>query len=169
MLRITRAMRLWLTRSPFSRSFFQFVADHQRRYGVKRLCTILGIARSSFYYLAPDCCGPGRPAGSRRQAGRPDTGRAPGIGRHLPWLPDIGGKRIPPLAAIVPATLGGLALIALWDPLPLALLHIGGVPLVEYSNGWWKALAAVATLPLTLWGPLLLAVTYAYYTRRRVE
>ncbi|WP_420718666.1 IS3 family transposase [Streptomyces sp. NRRL S-813] len=28
---------------------FQFVADHQRRYGVKRLCTILGIARSSFY------------------------------------------------------------------------------------------------------------------------
>ncbi|QEU74132.1 IS3 family transposase [Streptomyces nitrosporeus] len=29
---------------------FQFVADHQRRYGVKRLCTILGIARSSFCY-----------------------------------------------------------------------------------------------------------------------
>ncbi|WP_432190363.1 IS3 family transposase, partial [Streptomyces sp. Tue6028] len=29
---------------------FQFVADHQRRYGVKRLCTTLGIARSSFCY-----------------------------------------------------------------------------------------------------------------------
>ncbi|MDQ0778767.1 transposase InsO family protein [Streptomyces aurantiacus] len=29
---------------------FQFVADHQRRYGVKRLCTILGLSRSSFYY-----------------------------------------------------------------------------------------------------------------------
>lgn len=29
---------------------FQFVADHQRRYGVTRLCTILGITRSSFYY-----------------------------------------------------------------------------------------------------------------------
>ena len=29
---------------------FQFVADHQRRFGVKRLCTVLGIARSSFYY-----------------------------------------------------------------------------------------------------------------------
>ncbi|MEU5547966.1 hypothetical protein AB0G85_37685 [Streptomyces sioyaensis] len=29
---------------------FQFVADHQRRYGVKRLCQVLGIARSSFYY-----------------------------------------------------------------------------------------------------------------------
>ena len=29
---------------------FQFVADHQARYGVKRLCQILRIARSSFYY-----------------------------------------------------------------------------------------------------------------------
>jgi transposase InsO family protein len=29
---------------------FQFVADHQTRYGVKRLCTVLGVARSSFYY-----------------------------------------------------------------------------------------------------------------------
>jgi len=29
---------------------FQFVADHQQRYGVKRLCTILKLARSSFYY-----------------------------------------------------------------------------------------------------------------------
>jgi transposase InsO family protein len=29
---------------------FQFVADHQARYGVKRLCQILNIARSSFYY-----------------------------------------------------------------------------------------------------------------------
>jgi transposase InsO family protein len=29
---------------------FQFVATHQQRYGVKRLCRILGIARSSLYY-----------------------------------------------------------------------------------------------------------------------
>ncbi|MFK0259530.1 IS3 family transposase [Streptomyces sp. NPDC090445] len=29
---------------------FQFVDDHQRRFGVKRLCVILGIARSSFYH-----------------------------------------------------------------------------------------------------------------------
>ncbi|MFJ3966146.1 IS3 family transposase [Streptomyces sp. NPDC090036] len=28
----------------------QFVDDHQRRHGVKRLCDILGLARSSFYY-----------------------------------------------------------------------------------------------------------------------
>jgi transposase InsO family protein len=29
---------------------FQFVADHQARYGVKRLCHILKVARSSYYY-----------------------------------------------------------------------------------------------------------------------
>lgn len=28
----------------------QFVEDHQRRFGVKRLCIILGLSRSSFYY-----------------------------------------------------------------------------------------------------------------------
>jgi transposase InsO family protein len=36
---------------------FQFVADHQARFGVKRLCEIVGVARSSFYYwraTAPD-------------------------------------------------------------------------------------------------------------------
>ncbi|MFI6353582.1 IS3 family transposase [Streptomyces sp. NPDC050743] len=35
----------------------QFVDHHQRRYGVKRLCAIVGIARSTFYYwrkTAPD-------------------------------------------------------------------------------------------------------------------
>jgi len=29
---------------------FQFVADHSPRYGVKRLCRIVGVARSSFYH-----------------------------------------------------------------------------------------------------------------------
>ncbi len=29
---------------------FQFVADHQQRYGVKRWCQIIGVSRSSFYY-----------------------------------------------------------------------------------------------------------------------
>lgn len=63
---------------------FQCVADHQRRYGVKRLCSILGVSRSSFYYWRRTAAGrAARQAGSRREAHRPDTGRAQGIGRHL--------------------------------------------------------------------------------------
>lgn len=42
---------------------FQFVADHQRRFGVRQLCTILGVSRSSFYYWRRDGRGPDRPAG----------------------------------------------------------------------------------------------------------
>ncbi|MEU8658051.1 IS3 family transposase [Actinoplanes philippinensis] len=42
---------------------FQFVADHQARYGVKRLCQILGVARSSFYYWQATA-----PARAARQA-----------------------------------------------------------------------------------------------------
>ncbi|MFF0387549.1 hypothetical protein ACFYS8_02510 [Kitasatospora sp. NPDC004615] len=96
-------------------------------------------------------------------------GLAAGWGEVVPaWIPLIGGRRVPPFAAIVPATLGGLGLVALWDPLPLAFLDLG-VPMVEYSNGWWKALAATATMPLVLWGPLVLALTFAYYRRRREE
>ena len=29
---------------------FQFVADHSQRFGVKRLCQVIGVARSSFYH-----------------------------------------------------------------------------------------------------------------------
>jgi hypothetical protein len=29
---------------------FQFVSDHQRHYGVKRLCQVIGLARSSYYH-----------------------------------------------------------------------------------------------------------------------
>ncbi|MFI5774439.1 hypothetical protein ACIA74_39320 [Streptomyces sp. NPDC051658] len=28
----------------------QFIADHQRRFGVTRLCSLLGLSRSNFYH-----------------------------------------------------------------------------------------------------------------------
>jgi transposase InsO family protein len=50
---------------------FQFVADHHRRHGVKRLCTILGIARSSFYYWRRTAaCRAARQAADARRAAR---------------------------------------------------------------------------------------------------
>lgn len=42
---------------------FQFVDDHCQRYGVKRLCRVLGIARSSFYHWKATA-----PARAARQA-----------------------------------------------------------------------------------------------------
>ncbi|MFI5534746.1 IS3 family transposase [Kitasatospora sp. NPDC051853] len=39
-------------------SRFQFVADHQSAFGVKRLCTVLGLSRSGFYRWA--AAGPAR-------------------------------------------------------------------------------------------------------------
>ncbi|MFJ8009529.1 IS3 family transposase [Streptomyces fagopyri] len=49
---------------------FQFVADHQRRYGVKRLCTILGIARSSYYWRVTAVDRVARQASDARLAAR---------------------------------------------------------------------------------------------------
>ncbi|KAA2264305.1 hypothetical protein F0L68_07745 [Solihabitans fulvus] len=90
-----------------------------------------------------------------------------GWGEVVPaWLPLIGGKRVPPFAAIVPAAVGGLALTVLWGGQLPARFHLLGLSRVGFANGWWDALATVCSSPLTLWGPMLLAVTFAYYQRR---
>ncbi|MFD8983077.1 hypothetical protein [Streptomyces sp. NPDC059564] len=82
------------------------------------------------------------------------------------WLPVIGGKRVPPFVAIVPATLGGLVLTALWGSVLLSWLHVPGFHGLGYSSGWWEALAMVCVAPGMLWGPMLLALTHGYYVRR---
>jgi hypothetical protein len=83
------------------------------------------------------------------------------------WLPMIGGRRIPPFAAIIPATLGGLAATAFWGAGLLAWFDVPGFESpIWYSNGWWEALAKVCIAPGMLWGPMVLALTYAYYVRR---
>ncbi|WP_137978457.1 hypothetical protein [Streptomyces violaceusniger] len=90
-----------------------------------------------------------------------------GWGEVVPhWIPVLGGRRIPPFAVIVPAALGGLFLTGMLVYWALATFQIGGVSHVAYTNGWWDALATTCIGLLTLWGPLLLALTYAYYRRR---
>ncbi|WP_250289503.1 hypothetical protein [Streptomyces atroolivaceus] len=88
-----------------------------------------------------------------------------GWGEVVPaWLPFLGGKRVAPSAAIIPAALGGLGVIAFWAPGLLGWLGVGGS--AEFSSSGWESLAHLCIAPGTLWGPLLLALTYAYYTRR---
>ncbi|RKT18647.1 hypothetical protein BX285_3077 [Streptomyces sp. 1114.5] len=95
-------------------------------------------------------------------------GLVSGWGEVFPsWVPVLRGRRVPPLAAVIPATLGGLTLVALFDPMPLAWFDLLGFAEAPYANGWWQALARVCTSTAMLWGPITLALTYSYYRRRR--
>ncbi|MER5478684.1 hypothetical protein ABT026_17185 [Streptomyces sp. NPDC002734] len=90
-----------------------------------------------------------------------------GWGEVVPhWVPRLGGRRIPPAAAIIPATLGGLLLTALcihW----LYEAATAGTAAWPYDEGWDVLAMAMSGL-MNLWGPLLLVLTYAYYRRRRI-
>jgi hypothetical protein len=90
------------------------------------------------------------------------------------WLPGLRGRRVPALAAVVPAGLGAAVLTLLWTWTAVALglgLRIDGRPQAAnapLSFGDWQGLLAVAAYaPLLLWGPLLAAVTVSYWKRRR--
>ena len=79
------------------------------------------------------------------------------------WIPLIGGRRVHPYAAIVPAVLGSLSLIAIWT---YGFRDAFTDHFIPFSGTGWKALMLACYLPLNLWGPALLVVTWAYYRRR---
>lgn len=96
-------------------------------------------------------------------------------GERIPaWVPRLGGRRIPRAVAAVPAALGTLALTALWTVSFTQIVRgrtIQGDPLrsdfvLAQLDTWRGALALAAYAPLVLWGPLLGAVTVAYWRRR---
>ncbi len=83
------------------------------------------------------------------------------------WIPFVGGKRVPRLAAIVPASTGAIALTLLW----LAEFSVIDAILDEFGlHGAARVLVYACYAPMLLWGPLLGAVTVSYArrtTRRR--
>ncbi|MYW82763.1 hypothetical protein F610DRAFT_05765 [Streptomyces sp. LaPpAH-199] len=84
-------------------------------------------------------------------------------GETLPgWLPVVGGRRVRPLAAVVPAAVGALALTAIWAAMPWwwAYPHPDMTPAGSLVVG-------VLYQPLVLWGPLLGAITLSYHLRTR--
>ncbi|MGW7078757.1 hypothetical protein [Streptomyces sp. NPDC054866] len=89
-----------------------------------------------------------------------------GWGEVVPsWVPRLGGRRVPVAAAVVPATIGGLALTAIG--VEWMITAIGEGPGAwPYAEGW-DVLAMTVSGLMNLWGPLLLVLTYAYYRRRR--
>ena len=90
------------------------------------------------------------------------------------WIPLLGGRRVPPLAAILPAALGATILTVLWTAAfatSLFGLTVRGDRLpsdfpTESMHGWQLAFFNSTYVPLLLWGPLLAAVCFAYWRRR---
>lgn len=88
------------------------------------------------------------------------------------WVPFIGGKRVRPLAAAIPALLGGLVLTLAFSAVPLSgdrhLTFFGVVDGVGYANDGWRMLATLCVTPTAVWGPIVIALAIAYYRRTRV-
>jgi hypothetical protein len=78
------------------------------------------------------------------------------------WMPFIGGKRVPPLAAIVPAATGALALTVMWVGV---FLNAEDIFVVYGLEGRSRIVLIACYAPLLLWGPLLAAVTISYAHR----
>lgn len=80
------------------------------------------------------------------------------------WIPVLGGWRIPPLVAVMPATAGALAVTALGVVSALRWDSVSGF--ADDPDSGWARFMAVCYAPALLWGPLLIAVTVAYWRRR---
>ena len=78
------------------------------------------------------------------------------------WVPFVGGRRVPPLAAIVPAATGALALTVMWVGV---FFNAEDIFVVYGLEGRARIALVAAYAPLLLWGPLLGAVTVSYARR----
>lgn len=80
-------------------------------------------------------------------------------GQFVPqWIPLLGGKRVRPLAAVMPAAVGALliTLITFSQLMLWGRVDNSGLPLMGLSYA-----------PMLAWGPLLGVVTVSYYLRTR--
>lgn len=79
------------------------------------------------------------------------------------WFPVIGGRRLRPMAVIVPAATGTLLLALIWG---YTFRDFPDMDQLKMGHTGWKVLLVAAYAPLLAWAPLLAAVTYAYWQRR---
>ncbi|GAB7181404.1 hypothetical protein ATKI12_1235 [Kitasatospora sp. Ki12] len=80
------------------------------------------------------------------------------------WIPLLGGRRVPPLAAIVPALLGSAVLTVLGME-GLFGRWADNLATPDAPHGFAALVMTAAYLPLVAWGPLLGAVTVDYARR----
>ncbi|MCG6499557.1 hypothetical protein [Kitasatospora sp. A2-31] len=80
------------------------------------------------------------------------------------WIPLLGGRKVRPLAAVVPAALGSAVLTWLG-----ATALFGGwaanMSSPDAPHGFGGVVMTLSYLPLVAWGPLVGAVTFSYARR----
>lgn len=90
-------------------------------------------------------------------------GLVSGWGEVVPaWVPRMGGRRVAPLAAVIPAGAGAAALTVLWVGV---FTSLGEIWDLYGLDGAARSLMVACYAPLLLWGPLLGAVTVSYAKR----
>lgn len=98
-------------------------------------------------------------------------GLVQGWGEVFPrWLPLLGGRRVPPSLAIVPATLVGVLVtsagLMFWRMTLSGGFPLGDLELLTLEDSW-AALAPELLWPI--WGVALCAAALAYHLRRRAS
>lgn len=88
------------------------------------------------------------------------------LGEEVPrWLPFFGGRAVRPKAVIIAASVGSVALMLIWTA-GFWDVWTGGQP-GPMASPFWAAVFTICYAPLNLWGPALLALTWAYRRRRQ--
>ncbi|MGW3042605.1 hypothetical protein ACWC9T_21775 [Kitasatospora sp. NPDC001159] len=80
------------------------------------------------------------------------------------WIPLIGGRRVRPLAAVIPALIGS-AILTKMGMLSLFGGWARNLAEPDSPRGFAALVMTLAYLPLVIWGPLLGAVTIDYARR----
>ena len=87
------------------------------------------------------------------------------------WIPFLGGRRVPAMAAVIPGAIGSAVLMVF--PYALVLQMFGralnGSPAPDMTTGFQTALYWLAYGPLLLWGPMMAVLTVHYLRRRRTS
>lgn len=80
------------------------------------------------------------------------------------WIPRWGGRPVPPLAAIIPACLGAVAVMGLCASVTLS--PDGPLDHPDFPHGTAGLVMDACYAPLLAWGPLVVLTTLAYARRR---
>ena len=88
------------------------------------------------------------------------------VGLVRPWGEQVLGRRVPLVPVVLVATLGGLAVVWLFDVSLVGALVAGQRPDAGLVSGVPLAVLLTSYAPILLWGPLELLATLGYALRR---